>query len=110
MQACVGWLETGMMPTNVNDTLVVLIPKCESPSSMRDLRPISLCNVLFKIMSKVLANRSRLLLPSIISEFQSAFIPGRVITDNVLAAFEIVHYMKRKTLRKKKRYSLKGRY
>lgn len=58
----------------MNDTMVVLIPKVDHPSSMRDFRPISLCNVVYKIVSKVLANRLNPLLGSIISQEQSAFI------------------------------------
>ena len=63
---------------------------------MTDLRPIALCNVLCKILAKVLANRLKDVLPGSISENQSAFVPGRSISDNVLVAFEIIHHMKRK--------------
>lgn len=64
---------------------------------MNDLRPISLCNVLFRILSKVLANRLMKCLPTIILEQQSAFVKGRLLTDNALIAFKINHYIKRRT-------------
>jgi hypothetical protein len=75
---------------------VVLIPKVKKPSRIKDLRPISLCNVLYKIVSKVLANRLKLILPEVISDNQSVFIPGCLITNNVLIAYELSHYLMNK--------------
>lgn len=83
--------------TSVNDTTLVLIPKKEKVEEVKDLRPIALCNVLYKVLSKVLANRLRKILPGLISEEQSAFDPGRNIIDNVMVAFELLHYLKRKS-------------
>ncbi|XP_074322969.1 uncharacterized protein LOC141659929 [Apium graveolens] len=95
-KCCKRWLEECSFPAELNDTNFVLIPKKDVVEIMVDLRPIALCNVLYKILAKVLANRLKVILPDIISENQSAFVPGRNITDNVLLAFELIHYMKQK--------------
>jgi hypothetical protein len=84
------------MPDGWNDTNVVLIPKTKEPQSLKDLRPISLCNVLYKIISKVLAARLKLILDDIISPNQSAFVPDRLISDNILVAYEMTHVLKNK--------------
>lgn len=90
------FLESDSKIQQLNNTHVTLIPKVKAPKNMSQLRPISLCNVLYKIGSKVLANRLKPLLHQFISPFQSAFIPGRLISDNSLLAFEIAHFLKRR--------------
>lgn len=78
----------------INSTLVTLIPKVKEPRRVGDFRPISLCNVIYKVISKVLINRLKPILPLIITETQSAFVPGRVITDNALIAYECLHNLR----------------
>lgn len=93
---CKNWLQDCSFPAELNDTNLVLIPMKEVVERLTDLRPIALCNVMYKILAKVLAYRLKQILPVIISENQSAFVPGRNITDNVLVAFELIHSMKQK--------------
>lgn len=94
---CKNFFDHGVLPENVNHTLVCLIPKVKQPTQVSDLRHISLCNVLMRILSKVMANRLKPCLNSVISGQQSAFIEGRLLTDNALVAFKINHYIHRKT-------------
>lgn len=105
--SCCQWLESGTFPSSLNDTNIVLIPKCDNPVAMKDRRLISLCNVIYKIMSKVLANRPKQILPKCIYETQSAFVEGISILDNALVTFEIIHHMKCKTKRKNGDVALK---
>jgi hypothetical protein len=91
VKAVQKFFEDRQMPEGVNDTVIVLIPKVQNPETLKDFRPIILCNVIHKVASKCLVNRLRPLLDGIISENQSAFIPGRLITDNALLAFECIH-------------------
>ena len=81
-------------PSCVNHTNIALIPKVKTPTHAADFRPIALCNVLYKLVSKAIIIRLKDYLPSLVSKNQSAFVPGRLITDNALIAMEIFHSMK----------------
>ena len=77
----------------MNFTHIVLIPKKNNPQHITDFCPISLSNVVSRIVSKVLANHLKMVLPNVISNSQSNFVPGRLITDNTTVAFEMLHHM-----------------
>jgi hypothetical protein len=94
---CIYWLDTGQFPAALSTTNVALIPKGNVQKTMKDWRPIALCNVLYKIIAKVLANRLKEVLTKCVSHHQSAFVPERSILDNAMVAIEIVHYMRTKT-------------
>ena len=87
---------SGHLDNHLSLTNIMFIPKKKMPMTMLDLRPISLCNVLYKVVSKVLEYRLKQVVDLIISETQSAFIPGKLITDNVMISYEIMHYLRRK--------------
>ena len=89
-------LHSGTLLPSLNHTYVTLIPKTKSPERVTEYRPISLCNVVYKLIAKVLANRLKKILPHVISESRSAFVPGRLITDKVLIAFETLYHMHNK--------------
>ncbi|CAN0829446.1 Transposon TX1 uncharacterized 149 kDa protein [Linum grandiflorum] len=92
--SCKEWMERGELPSFVQDTTIILLPKGDRPRSMKEWRPISLCNVLYRVVAKVLANRMRRVMPTVVAEEQSAFVQGRSIVDNILIAFETLHGMK----------------
>lgn len=92
-QVVLDCLNNCHIPFDLEHIFVTLIPKVKSLERILEFRLISLCNVVYKLVYKVLANRLKKLLPFVVSKNQTAFQVGRVITDNVLMAFETLHYL-----------------
>ena len=89
-QAVLEFFSSGSLLKQWNATTMVLIPKITNASSTADFRPISCLNTVYKVISKLLATRLKSILPQIISQAQSAFMPGRLLAENVMLATDLV--------------------
>lgn len=97
-----GFFESGAFDNRLNQTNICLIPKTDQPREMTEFRPISLCNVSYKIISKIMCRHLKRFLLKLISETQSAFVARRLISDNILVAQEIFHAMRTNPMCKSK--------
>lgn len=83
----------GYSDERIVETLVILIPNLANPIHLKNFRPISLCNVVYKVITKVLVQRICPFLHDLAGPLQSSFIPGRGTKDNAIMAQEVIHYM-----------------
>lgn len=99
--AVIRALNTGKLPTSLNHTFITLTLKKRTPIDVAKFCPFSLCNVIYKLISKVIANRLKVILSSIIFDTQSAFVPRRQIKKKIFVAYELIHFLRRKRRGKK---------
>ena len=95
-EAIISFFIRGYMLKEINRSFIALIPKGNNVASVNQFKPFSLCNVLYKIISKLLANRLKKVIYKLVSLWQTAFIPGCKIQENTILAQEILHAMKKK--------------
>lgn len=88
----------GKLPISLSATFITLIPNIDNPLSVAEFRPISCCNVLYKVIAKIIAERLQQVLPSIISSNQTTFIHNRAISDNILLTQELLKGYERKQI------------
>lgn len=100
-------MDKGYFLTTRNATSICLIPKCVNPHYMEDFIPILLCNVVYKMISKLFSNRLKKVLSKCVSEEQSMFMEGISILDNVMLAIKIIRALKGKTKGNKSQLVLK---
>lgn len=93
------FFRTKEMPRELAKANMVLIPKCDAPTKVTDYRSISVCNVIYKVISKILANRLKPIIPSLVHANQVAFTPGRDISDQVILMREVLHTFSQSTFR-----------
>ena len=84
------------VPDYLNQTLIALIPKLSGPKLVSHYRPISLCNIVYKTVTKIFVQRLKPLLPSLISPMQSTFLAGRRGMDNVIISQELIYSLKKR--------------
>ena len=84
------------MPEYLNRTLITLIPKCNTLESLSNYRQISLCNTVYKIVTKVIMARIRPMLSNLVSPYQMAFVPCQKGVDNAIIVQELFHIMSKK--------------
>ena len=84
------------VPEYLKQTLIALIPKQPGPETVSQYRSISLCNTIYKVISKIIVLRLRPLLPTLISPMQTAFIEGQSGTDNVIIAQELIYSLRKR--------------
>lgn len=89
---------SGVIPDNLNTTYLTLIPKLDRPVSVGDYRPIALCNLLYKLITKIIAERLKPVLGKFISVEQFGFLPNRQILHAVGIVQEVLQSVKSKKL------------
>nr|KYP73853.1 Transposon TX1 uncharacterized [Cajanus cajan] len=92
--------QTSKKISKINNTLITLIPKVNNVVSLKQMRPISLCNVSYKVITKALATRLKRLMEGLVSPNQCSFVPHRQTTDNIIITQEVIHSMKHRSGKK----------
>lgn len=95
-EAIFEFFDTSNLYLAVNCSLITLIPKSPEANTIKDMRPISCCTTIYKIISKILTTRLAEVINYVVHENQSAFVPGRIIHDNIMMAQELIRGYNRK--------------
>ncbi|XP_010676027.1 uncharacterized protein LOC104891937 [Beta vulgaris subsp. vulgaris] len=97
IRAVQAFFHSSRILKEINHTFLALIPKIDNPTSANHFRPISLCSTIYKIISKIMTSRLKIVMGHIIHPLQGAFVPDRLIQDNILIAHEVFQSFKNKS-------------
>ena len=89
-EAVKEFFRSGRLLKQINHAAVVLVPKNANASRVEDFRPISCCNVVYKLISKIIAQRLSPILEDLVDSAQSAFIPNRIMVENIYLVQELL--------------------
>ena len=107
VKTCLHILNEGGYLAPINHTYIALIPKVQKPRKANEFRPVSLCNVIYRIIAKTMANRLKHILNDNISPTQGAFVPNRLITDNIIIGYECLNKIRQSRSKRKGLVALK---
>lgn len=107
IEAMLQALNSYQIPNDLNLTFITLILKKKQPVQVPDYLSISHCNVLYNLISKVIANILKLILLNLISDSQTNFVPRKQVIGNVLIAYKLIHFLRRKIKGKQAYMSIK---
>lgn len=94
---CTKSFKNGTIPSEINETHICLIPETKNANKLKDFRHISLCNTIYKIITKIISHRLRPLMNKMIGPYQASFFKNRQATDNAIIAQEVfTHFQKMK--------------
>lgn len=107
VSTCLHILNEGGNLTPLNQTYIALIPKVNKPRKVTEYRPISLCNVIYRIIAKTMANKLKQILNDFIFPTQCAFVPNRLITNNIIIGYECLNKIRQSRSNRKGLVALK---